>query len=161
MLSVRMNQLKITMSLWTIGLLIIIVAINEFLIKIFTNTMPELNGIAINAIFVCVPSFIGIIFYKKLRKEFYSEFKNIKWAFLSEIFTFGGIATLYLAMVGLSATIVSSIAAIQPLVLLGFERIAQKLFGKITKDKLILPKLIAIILIVLGVILLYLKEVIK
>jgi drug/metabolite transporter (DMT)-like permease len=161
MLSVRMKHLKISISLWTIALLVIIVAADEFMIKIFTNTMPELNGIAVNSIFICLPSILGIIFYKKLRVGFISEIKNIRWAFLSELFTFGGIMTLYLAMVGLSATIVSSIAALQPLALLGFERIAQKIFGKMTKDKLILPKLIAIVLIVVGIILIYSTEILN
>ncbi len=159
MLSVRMVHLRISISLWSIGIMILLVAVNEFLIKIFTNTMPESNGIAINSIFICMPSILGMIFYKKFRMGFISELKHIKWAFLSEIFAFLGLATLYFAMVGLPATIVSSIAAIQPLVLLGFERVAQKIFGKMTKDKLVLPKLIAIILIVLGVILLYLNEI--
>jgi hypothetical protein len=57
-------------------------------------------------------------------------------------------------MVGLPATIVSSIAAIQPLAVLIFEKIAQKLFGHMVKDSHILPKLIPISLIVIGVILL-------
>jgi drug/metabolite transporter (DMT)-like permease len=161
MLSVRMKQLKIGISLWSIGLLVLIVAVDEFLIKVFTNTMPESNGIAVNAIFICVPSIIGLIFSKRLRKESFLEMKNTKWAFLSESLTFLGLSTLYFAMVGLSATIVCSISAIQPLILLGFERIAQKIFGKMTKDKLILPKLIAIVLIVVGVIILYLNEIIK
>lgn len=161
MISVRMKHLKVSISLWTLGLMIVLAAVNEILIKIFTNTMPEVNGIAINTIFICLPSLLGIVFYRKLRTGFISELKNINWAFLSEFFTFSAIAMLYLAMVDLPVTVVSSIAAIQPLALLGFERIAQKLFGKMTKDKLILPKLIAIILIVIGVILLYINEIFK
>ena len=161
LLSVRMKHLKMTISLWIIFLSILIVAIDEFLIKIYTNNLPELNGIAINIICICIPAILAILFNKKLRISFISEVKNTKWAFLSETFTFLGIFALYFSMQEISVTIVSSIAAIQPLILLGFENIAQRVFGKMTKDKLILPKLIAIILIVLGVVTLYLKEIIN
>jgi uncharacterized membrane protein len=158
-ITLRMKYLKFSVSIWMLIVTIITVAINEFLIKIYTNNLPELNGIAVNTVFICVPALLGIIVSKKLRKSFISEIHNIRWAFFSEFLTFAGIFTLYFAMRDLSATIVSSIAAIQPLILLGFERVADKKYGNITKDKLILPKLIGIILIVVGVILLYLNEI--
>lgn len=68
---------------------------------------------------------------------------------------FGGIATIFFAMAELPATIVSSIAAIQPLFVIVFERVTDQFIGKISKDHLLLPKTFAIVLIVIGVSLLY------
>ena len=61
-------------------------------------------------------------------------------------------------MAGLPATIVSSISSIQPLVVLFFERVFHQKAGKMTQDPVLGPKLIAILLIVVGVVMLYLSE---
>jgi drug/metabolite transporter (DMT)-like permease len=66
--------------------------------------------------------------------------------------------TLFFAMKSLPATIVSSIAAIQPLCVVVFENIVDRRMKKISKDVILLPKLGAIILIVAGLVLLYVSE---
>ena len=70
----------------------------------------------------------------------------------------GAIVSLYFAMDGLSAMIVSVINVTQPLFVLGFEWIAH-LFGvKIVSDRHWGRKLIAISFIVIGIGILYLAE---
>jgi len=160
-ISVRMNKIKIKISLWMVFFAIVILAVNEFLIKVYTNTMPELNGIAISTIFIGLPSLLCLLFNKKIRISFASELKNVKWALLTEFFAVLGLFALFFAMTGLPATVVASIATIQPLFVIWFEKIGQKLFGKMTRDNLIKPKLIGIILIVIGIILLYVPEIMK
>jgi cytochrome c biogenesis protein CcdA len=64
-------------------------------------------------------------------------------------------------MANLPATIVSSIGAIQPLTVLFFERLFNKRFGGISRDTVLIKKLVPIILIVIGVILIYSQEIIK
>lgn len=153
MISIRLKQIKLKIGIWFILLLILITAIWEFSVKIITNNVPVWNGFAVACI---VNGIVGTLFLfnKTIRKDFVSELKNFKWAFLTETFTFFSTITTYLAMAGLQATIVSSIAAIQPLAVLIYERIAQRMFGKMSRDTLLLPKLAAIVLIVAGVILL-------
>jgi drug/metabolite transporter (DMT)-like permease len=160
LLSVRMKKLKLKVSLWAIVGISVMIAFNAFIIKIYTTNMPELNGIAVNCIAIGLAVLCGL-FNKKLRNDARVEIKRFHWALLTEFFTFLGLFTLYIAIKGLPVTIVSSIAAAQPLFLLFFERIAQNRFGKMSRDYLLLPKLKFILLIVLGIILLYLPEILK
>ncbi len=160
MISDRVRRLKLKASLWMIMTTILVVALDDIFIKVSTNHLPELNGIAISCIFIGL-TILPVLFAKGVRKYFRGEFKNFKWAFLSESLTFLGIFTLYFAMSGLSATFVSSVAATQPLAVLFFEKIFHKSGARICRDVEFLPKLIPIILIVLGIILLYLHEILK
>jgi hypothetical protein len=82
----------------------------------------------------------------------------VKWAFFSEALTFLAVFSIYFAMKGLKATFVSSISAIQPLAVIIFERIVHEKYGRITKDMELLPKLAAILLIVMGIGVLYISE---
>ena len=160
MLSVRIKKIKVKASIWMIALMILIVALNEFFIKVATTNISALNGTAVNMIFMGIVA-SSILFNGKIRKGFAYELKNVRFSFLGVTMSLLGLLTLYLAMTALPATIVSSVAAIQPLIVLFFERIAHKKLGKITRDTEILPKLIPICLIVIGVILLYAPEIIK
>ncbi len=158
-LSVKAKKIKLKVSLWMIVSLIIIVALYEFFIKIATNNLPELNGISISSICVGLVILPGL-FNKKIRLGFPRELKNIKWALLNESLTFLGILTTYFAMAGLPATIVSSIAATQPFTVLILESLANKIGVKISIENNFSKKIVPILLIVLGVVLLYLPEII-
>lgn len=153
-ISIRLKQIKLKTSLWLILTLILVTAIWEFLIKVLTNHVPVWNGFAISSIFNGIVAFAVILFFRNVRKDFVSEIKTFNWAFLTEMFTIFGSLALYFAMAGLQATVVSSIAAIQPLAVLFYERIVDGIFGKMSRDHLLLPKLGAILLIVIGVVLL-------
>ena len=98
------------------------------------------------------------IFTKKSRSTIKHDIKNFKWFFLIDILTILSPFSVYIAMNGLPASVVASIAAIQPMYVLFLENIVHKFIGKISKDEKILPKLIPIALIVIGVIILYITE---
>lgn len=158
-LSIKTKKIKLKVSLWMIFSLIIFVALYEFFIKVATNNLPELNGISISSICVGLIILPGL-FSKKIRSGFSKELKNFRWALLNESLTFLGILTTYFAMAGLPATIVSSIAATQPLTVLIFESLAHKVGLKISVKNNFTKKIVPVLLIVLGVVLLYLPEII-
>jgi transporter family protein len=160
MLSVRIRKIRLQTSIWLLASLIICVALDEFFIKIATNHLPEWNGLAVNIIALGLVTCFGL-FNKNIRIGFIKEFWTIKWAFLTETFGFLGGACLFFAMGGLPATVVSSIAAIQPLAVLVYERILHAWVGKMSRDVELLPKLIPICLIVIGILLLYSSEILK
>lgn len=159
-LSVKSKKIRSKFTLWSIVSLIVVVALYEFFIKIATTNLPELNGIAVSQMFVGITVLLGL-FNKKIRTGFPRELKNIKWAMLNETTTFLGMFTTYFAMSGLPATIVSSIAAAQPLAVLILEAFVNKIGLKISKNTDFHKKIIPISLIVLGVIVLYLPELIN
>lgn len=158
-LSVKAKKIRLKVSLWMIVSLIIIVALYEFFIKVATNNLPVLNGIAISAVCVGFVIILGL-FNKNIRLGFPRELKNIKWALLTESLTFLGILTTYFAMAGLPATIVSSLAAIQPFAVLVLEYLAIKIGININLENNFSKKIIPILLIVIGAILLYLPKII-
>jgi drug/metabolite transporter (DMT)-like permease len=153
MISIRLKQIKLKAGLLMIVFLIILMAVWEFLIKIATINLSIWQAFAIVSIVNGVTASFFLL-SPKIRSDFFSEIKNFKWSFLTETFTILGAITLYFAMSRLPATVVSSIAAIQPMAVLVYERIADKLIGKMQRDHLLLPKLGSIFLIVIGIILL-------
>ena len=140
-------------------ILIILIALYEFLIKITVSNMPVWNGIALEFIFIGLAILSGL-FFKNLRKGLSREIKNLKWAFFIEGLTIIGIITTFLAATQLKITVISSIAAIQPLAVLFYERTLSRFFGGLHKGESLVSKLIPILLIVLGVVILSLQEVI-
>jgi len=159
-MSVRRKKVKLKSGIWMLINLILVVGLSEFFIKFATVNIPTFNGIAINT-FVMGLTVILVLLGKKTRKGFTNELKNIRWAVFAESFTFLGIITLYVAMTNMPATIVSSIAAIQPLIVLIFERLFNRFSGGMVKDDVIMRKLIPISFIVIGVILIYSNEIVK
>lgn len=159
-LSINIKKIKLKATLWMIITLIVVVGLYEFFIKVSTTNLPELNGIAISHIFVGLTILPGL-FVKKIRKGFTKELKNTKWSILNESFTFLGVLTLYYAMSGLPATIVSSIAATQPLAVLMMESFANKIGIRLSNEGNFRKKLVPILLIVLGIVLLYIPEMLK
>jgi drug/metabolite transporter (DMT)-like permease len=160
LLSLHIKKIGMLKGFYLIIPLIICVATAEFLMKVSTNNIPELNGFAINLV-VMGATVLCILFHKKTRKDFPKELKNFKWALLSESFTFIGLLTIYVAMSGISATLVTAIAALQPITVLFFEYVANKMVGNMIKDKNFLRKFISIIIIVIGAVLVYLNDIIK
>jgi drug/metabolite transporter (DMT)-like permease len=159
MLSIRLNKFKLKHGIWMISIMIVLVAIYEFFIKISTSTVSVAHGLALNCIFIGLTN-MCLLFVKRIRTDAKGEIKNFKWAFFSESLTVLGVWTIYYAMTSLPATFVTAVAATQPLAVLFFERIIQGFGGKISKDNLLLPKLVPISLIVLGVLILYLPQLI-
>ncbi len=159
-ISMKRGKIRFKVAIWSIVLFILITAFYEFFIKISTITLSAINGISVSCIFVGVVMLPGLL-NKKIRKGFLREMKNLKWAILNESLTVLGIAFIFFAMAGLPATIVSSVAAIQPFAVLILEFSASKIGVKITTDTDFKKKAFSILLIVIGVVLLYLPELIK
>lgn len=156
LLYTRMKKVNLQTSMWFIVAVACSSAIQEFMIKLGTTTISPWQGLAISEV-VFGSCLLFFLFSRSIRKNSIQEFKNLPYVFLSEAFVFGGIGTLYLAMTSLPVTVVSSVAAIQPVVVLLFERALATKLGIPVKDMILLPKLGAIILIVSGVILLYIS----
>lgn len=155
-LSVRMKKVNGAVRFLPLILVIVFEVINEFSIKISTGHVGIWQGVVVNNISLGSTLLFGL-FHSKMRKHFLAELHNMPWEFLSAVFAIGGIATLFAAMAKLPATIVSSVSALQPLGVVVFERIAAGYVGTMTKDTRLLPKLKAIVLIIIGVGILYLK----
>lgn len=153
MLSVRAKKIKAAIMILPLLIYILFIAGYEFFIKLSTNNVSFMQGLSITILVSGITVLFGL-FSKSIRHGFKIELKNICWAFFSEFFTVIAVLTLYFAMSRLPATIVASIASTQPLAVLIFERIVHAHVGKMTKDKKLGPKLIAISLIVVGVIIL-------
>jgi bacterial/archaeal transporter family protein len=150
-LSLRMKKLKFTIAFWSIGIAAITSALNEFFIKISVVQIPEWHGAAINSIIMGL-FIMAAILNTSIRKGFYKELKNIPFVVVSESLVILAIVTLYLAMSGLSATIVSAISATQPLFVLVFEMLAGLLGIQIVQDIEWRGKIFSISLIVLGIV---------
>jgi len=134
--------------------IIVFTGLQEFFIKVSVSNAPMINAFAVSLIVDgLVISFS--LFKKEVRKGFRREMVNFKWALFTEALTFLSWMTLYFAMIGLPATIVSAIASVQPLAVLVLEKIGHRFLG--VKDVKLLPKLGAIAFIVLGVVLLSLS----
>ena len=154
-LSVRIRKVGLLVGSW-IAIMVLLVAFYEFFVKVATINIPEMNGIAVNIIFTGL-TVMPLLLNRKTRNGFLSELKNIKWALLNESLTFSAVFVTYFAMAGLSATIVATIGTLQPIIVVFLERIVNFFTGNMTKEKL-LPKLLPIGMIVIGVILLYVSE---
>jgi drug/metabolite transporter (DMT)-like permease len=154
MLTIRMHKLKFKVAIWMIISMMIVSALYRFFIKISTIRIPEINGIAINSIFIGI-MLLPLLFHKKTREGIKYELKNAKWALLGESLTIISMVATYIAMKNLPATLVSAVAAAQPLSILLLETIFGCLGITICRDKNILHKLIPLSLIVAGIILMY------
>jgi uncharacterized membrane protein len=153
LLSTRMKRMKLAIII-ILACLILSISVGELLVKVSTNNMPAMNGAIIDCALMGL-ILAGGCFITKIRSGVAAEFRNIPVAFAGSVILYIAVIFLFLAMTGLPATIVASIAAIQPLLVLVFERITDTFLGKISKDVYLLPKLGAILLIVVGVVLIY------
>jgi drug/metabolite transporter (DMT)-like permease len=154
MLSARIGKLDGKTTLYLISVSIIFIALYEFLIKIAVTNISEFKGTSLEFIFTGLTILSIFLFNGKIRRLALKEKRNFGWSLFSEFFTVLAVMTTFFAMSYLSATIVSTIATIQPLMILIFERTLSGFFGKIYKDKITSTRIISILLIIFGVILL-------
>jgi len=151
-INLRLNRLKISIGIWTVAVVILTSALNEFFIKLSTTNISNWHGTAVVSITMGITILFSIT-KKNIRKGFLSELKNFKFTLISESLTMIALVTLFVAMSYLPATVVSTIGVTQPLFVLIFESIAVSLGIKISDDKNWKSKSFSIILIVIGVIL--------
>ena len=156
LLSIRMRKLDFKVAIWMVIVMILVAASYEFLIKMSTTVISEVQGLAISLLSVGSVIMLGWL-HPGIRKGVRHEFKNLKWAVLVESMTFLAVLTAYFGMAGMSATIFSSIAATQPVAVLLFEKLFHILGINVCRDESFLPKLVPIGIIVVGVILLYIS----
>jgi drug/metabolite transporter (DMT)-like permease len=153
LLTTKMRSLKKGMLIYIVSL-ITLVGINEFLIKVGTSQLPALNCAVIsNSITGLI--LIGGLFNRKIRQNAKTDLKNFHIVAIIEPIYLAGNFFLFIAMAKMSATIVSSICAIQPLAVVFFEWIINKKF-KITVNDSANHKFLSTTLIVSGIILMYL-----
>lgn len=153
LLSTRLKRVKFSIIIY-LAVLVLLIAVIELLAKVTTNNMPAMNGVIISSALTGLIMGCGC-FVSKIKSGLMAEFRNIPVAFGGSIIYYSAVILFFLAVVELPVTIVASIAAIQPLYVLVLERIIDRFLGKISKDIYLLPKLGAILLIVVGVILIY------
>lgn len=158
-LSLKMKRLKLKSELLMLIIMILVIAATELMIKVTTTKMPEMNGTAITVMFSGFASLFGL-FSSKIRKGFVSELKNIKWTAITEGLFIFAVLTLYLAMDGLPATVVSSIAAIEPLAVLMLESFVNKHIGSMAAKGAFRKKVIPLSMIVAGIALLYITQIV-
>lgn len=159
LLSVRVKKLRVSIAIWSLVIVTLGTGLHEFFAKIAVNQISPWHGTAINSIAMGWFALV-LLLKKKYRIGFISEFRNVKLTFVSELLTLAGILAIYLAMNGLPATIVSVISVVQPLFVLFFEWVAFSLGIKIVKDINWKNKLFAILLIIIGLILLYVNDIV-
>jgi drug/metabolite transporter (DMT)-like permease len=159
-LSYQTSASKSFMGFLIIAVNILLLALFEFSAKLTTTQLPIMNGLGIITLVASFVIFAALIF-KRVRTDFFFELKNLKWGFASEFFTLIATLTLFLALKNLSATVVSAIASIQPMVVLFYEKIAEKRLKKISHHNGIKTKIFYILSIVLGVMFMYLQEIFK
>lgn len=152
-ISLRLKIISFRSKVRYIASMIFLIGIGEFIMKVAVNNIGPLNAYAITGfvegILACL-----LIFKKETRTNVKEESRNILYIISSEVFTCLALITVYLAMSGLPATIVSGIATVQVLFVVLLERLVDQFIGKISRDHYLLPKLIPMILIFLGLILL-------
>lgn len=152
-LAVKNVQFKFRKKLWAIGVIIILLGLWGFLAKVSVTAIPELNAVAISVFAEGVVLFL-LLFHPSNRKGFLKETPNTMLATLSELFNDIGFISIFIALSVLPATIVLTIASIQPMTVLVMERAADSLGGKISQQHALLPKLPPILLITIGIALL-------
>lgn len=160
LLSTRTARVKSKAVVWMVLSMILVSALYEFFIKVSTTQLPEMNGVAVNCLsigIVVVPALLS----RSIRRQFVSEIGNAKWSLFIESLTFINVVVIYFAMSGLPATIVSSVAATQPLMILLLERIFHKLGIRLCEKESFAHKIVPLVLIVLGVIILYSQEILR
>ena len=152
MLTTKIRNLNRTV-LSSMLIIAALTGITDFLIKVGTTRLPAMNALIINGMFVSFVM-IGGMFIRNIRTEVIKEKRKIMFAFLGEPIYFVANMMLFLAMANLQATIVSSIAAIQPLLVILLEYTINRFF-RISSDIRLKDRVVSISLIVFGVVLIY------
>lgn len=153
LLSLRIKEIKLRANKYILVGLIILIGLNEFIIKISTSNINVFNGIVITWI-VYGLFLIPLLLWKKNRIDFIKQKNIILIESMIDLIGYAALLTLFIAMSGLPATIVSAIAISQILFTVVFEKIVDRFLGKIIRDRLILRKAVALSIIAIGVIIL-------
>jgi len=156
LLSIRMQSFKLDRHAWPLAFMIVLIALYELALKLSAESLPVVNGVAATMVAAGI-TIMSALVVKANRDAFRADLKNIRWAFLTELLSISCLGSIYLAMTKLPATIVAGVGAMEPMLLVFFEYAIQDKVGKMVKDTALLPKLGAITLIVVGVVLLYLS----
>lgn len=138
--------------------LIVIVAIYEFLVKISTINMPVLHAITASNMALGSTIALGLL-VPSLRRGAMQELRNFRWIIINELITLAAISSVFIGMVNLPASIVSSIGATQSLAVVGLEVLLHRMGIPLSDGLHVQRKLLTILCIVGGVILLYLPEI--
>ncbi|HVY01663.1 MAG TPA: EamA family transporter [Candidatus Nanoarchaeia archaeon] len=155
---IALRMLNFTFSKVTFLLLLMVLntGIYEFLIKLSTLNVSQINILVLNSLFAGI-TVLFLLFKKDVRSKIKISFKLWKWALFIEALTMLSIFFIILSLNYFPATIASAIATLQPLFVLFGERIISGQKESYSKDKNVIPKLIGILLICLGTVLILLK----
>jgi uncharacterized membrane protein len=153
LLSVQLHK-RAEISWYWFAIPVILTAGFEFFIKLSTENIPPVHGFVINSMV------LGLLLLFPLckqqhRQKMIQDLKIVHFTVIIEALTLAGVLTLFFAMNGLPATIVSSIACLQPVLVLVFEHIAHTANLTPMKGKNVWTKILAICLVVIGCVLLY------
>jgi drug/metabolite transporter (DMT)-like permease len=151
-LTVRMAELRLAARPWMIGALILCNGLNEFFIKLATGRLPGAHGFAIESV-VAGALVCGFLLKRSVRAGVMRELPNVRYAIGIEALTLSSILCKFFAMTALPAIYVSSVAALQPLVVLSGERLSFN-SDALVKDRALAPKLAGISVVVVGLALL-------
>lgn len=149
-ISYRLKKIKLQTSIWLFISLVIVVGLIDFVVKISTTSLDGLKGALI------MLTTFGLLYSIYLMKGNWRSVSTKIWKYTSITGALGLIAwgSFFLAMSGLPATIVSSIATTQALFVMIIEFFTDRYFSKISRDKTLIYKALGILLIISGVVLL-------
>jgi drug/metabolite transporter (DMT)-like permease len=153
--------------MWLFVFLILVVGVNDFIVKVSTNSLDGLKGALI------MLTTFGLLYSiylirrtnntskKASKNNSKNHFGNI-WKICKYTLITGALGLLawvffFMAMGGLPATIVSSLATSQAFFVMIIEFFTNKYFAKISRDKTLIYKIAGILFIVAGVVLLTLN----
>jgi drug/metabolite transporter (DMT)-like permease len=156
LLSLRIRSFRLG-SFWFFGGIVLTVAGYEFFMKVSSYSLSPVQAIAVTSVALWVTTLPSLL-SGTIRSGVVRELGNVRWALVSESLTFGALLSTYFAMAGLEATIVASISAVQPLVVVGLEYVTHRRLLIVSKDTSLPGKLGAIGMLVAGIALLFLFE---
>jgi len=152
-LSIKLGRQGITLKIF--GLLLLIgtmIGVHVFLVKMATIRLGELQGISIDIIALGATMMLPL-FSASVRHSVPRDVRHLPWVLLGNVELLG-LACGYFAMARLPATIVSSIGALQIVVVVIFEHFLGRDAGGSNNyfgEKRLFPKLIPLSIIMAGV----------
>lgn len=140
-------------TLFFVFLIILITGFVEFLVKVLTTQINNLNLIALD--YMSFGLILSLAIFKS-KENIIPEFNNIKYyVLLNEIIALSAFICLVFALDSLPATIAVSVFATQPAFTLFFENIVNNRLKIVDETGFQIKKVIGIILVVAGTIIIY------
>jgi drug/metabolite transporter (DMT)-like permease len=153
-LSIKLGRQGVTFKIF--GLLLLIgtmIGVHVFLVKMATIRLGELQGISIDIIALGATLMLAL-FSAPVRRSVPRDVRHLPWVLIGNVELLG-LACGYFAMARLPATIVSSIGALQIVVVIIFEHFLGQKRGKGSNnyfgERRLFPKLIPLSIIMAGV----------